>query len=330
VLKQKQTSRVSPFRIISRLSKISKIPAVLLFIPILLGTGFATAGIGRQMPQRSPVVLGPQESCTDQWTCYDSAAVAAVWDAVAQGRRPLRIASYNVHKCTGMDFKRDLDRIAEVIRSLDADIISLQEVLSDQGEVTSGQVRYLAEKTGMYMAIANPTKRKKDGLFGNALLSRFPITEVRLHDISLGTFEPRGVIDADIMVGNLTVRVIATHLGLLPMERYHQVDRLLEILPNKFESPLIVMGDMNGWIPGSPELRRLQKRLGKPITMASYPASLPLLPLERIWILPSEHMSKAETKLSELTRLASDHLPLVASVYLHGKSSTATYVGPSD
>jgi endonuclease/exonuclease/phosphatase family metal-dependent hydrolase len=179
----------------------------------------------------------------------------------------------------------------------------------------------------MYMAVAGPTKQKKDGRYGNALLSRFPITEVRLHDISLGTFEPRGVIDADILIGDVTVRVVTTHLGLLPMERYRQVNRLMDILPKRFEAPLIVMGDMNGWIPGSPVLQRLQERLGKPVTMRSYPASLPLLPLDRIWILPSEHLHKAEAHLSSLARaasVASDHLPVVASVYLRGKSSATT------
>jgi endonuclease/exonuclease/phosphatase family metal-dependent hydrolase len=277
------------------------------------------------MPPKAPVVLGPQEICTEQWTCHDPADVAAIWDATARGERPLRIASYNVHKCTGMDSRKDPERVAEVIRSLDADIISLQEVLSDPGNAASAQMRYLAEKTGMYMAVAGPTKRKKDGRFGNALLSRFPITKVRLHDISFGTFEPRGIIDADIMVGDMIVRVVATHLGLWPVERNRQVDRLLEILPERFESPLIVMGDINGWIPGSPMLRRLQERLGKPVTMRSYPASFPVLPLDRIWILPSEHLREAGASLSRLSRIASDHLPVVATVYLRGKPSAATY-----
>ncbi|MEW5746848.1 MAG: endonuclease/exonuclease/phosphatase family protein [Nitrospirota bacterium] len=276
------------------------------------------------MPAREPVALGPQEACTERWTCRDPAPLAALWEATAQGERPLRIASYNVHKCTGMDFRRDPERIAAVLRSLDADIISLQEVLSDPGDAASAQVRYLAEKTGMHMAVAGPTKRKKDGDYGNALLSRFPITAVRFHDISLGAFEPRGVIDADIKIGDLTVRVVATHLGLWPVERSRQVDRLLEILPERPEAPLIVMGDMNSWLPGSPVLRRLHERLGKPVAaMRSYPASFPLLPLDRIWVLPSERLHAADVPASRLLRIASDHLPVVAAVYLREVSLDA-------
>jgi endonuclease/exonuclease/phosphatase family metal-dependent hydrolase len=280
---------------------------------------FSFAGIGDRMPPRDPVVLGPEDICKDHGSCNNPASVLSLGDATARGERLLRIASYNVHKCTGIDFKRDPERIAEVIRSLDADIVSLQEVLSDPGDAPSAQVRYLAEKTGMYMAVSGPTKQKPDGQYGNALLSRFPITKVRLHDISLGAFEPRGIIDADIRVGDLTLRVVATHFGLWPMERNRQVRRLLEILPENPEHPLIVMGDMNGWVPGSPVLRRLRERLGQPASVRSYPAPFPLLPLDRMWILPAEYRLAVEAPRSRLARVASDHLPLVAAVSLREK-----------
>jgi endonuclease/exonuclease/phosphatase family metal-dependent hydrolase len=177
-------------------------------------------------------------------------------------------------------------------------------------------LRILAEKTGMHMAVAGPTMRNADGRYGNALLSRFPITKVRLHDISLGAFEPRGIIDADIRIGARTVRVVVTHFGLWPMERNRQARRLLEILPEHPADPLIVMGDMNGWVPGSLVMRRLHARLGTPATMRTFPAPYPLLPLDRIWILPAGHRLVAEAPTSRLARVASDHLPMVAAVTL--------------
>ena len=301
---------------------IKKFVAAGLAAILLLPAACSLAELRVQIPSRSPVVLGSDDIGQERWKCTDPAGLVNTGKEIAEGIRPLRVASYNVHKCTGMDFRRDPGRIAEVIRSLDADIISLQEVLLDPGGVASAQMRYLAEKSGMHMAVAGFTKLKKDGRYGNALLSRFPIGEVRLHNISLGTFEPRGIIDADILVGGLTVRVLATHLGLLPLEQYSQVDRLLEILPVKFDSPVIVMGDMNSWIPGSPVLRRLRERLGKPFAMSTYPASFPVLPLDQIWIQPSEHLFKAEAYVSPLSRVASDHLPIVASILLAGQSQT--------
>jgi endonuclease/exonuclease/phosphatase family metal-dependent hydrolase len=281
---------------------------------------FSFAGIGDRIPARDPVELDHREILVGNWPGKNPAGLPSLGDKTARGERPLRIASYNVHMCTGMDFRRDPERVAAVIRSLDADIVSLQEVLCGPGDTPCSQVRFLAEKTGMHMAVAGPTIRKADGQFGNALLSRFPITKVRLHDISLGAFEPRGIIDADIQVGELTVRVLATHFGLWPMERNRQALRLLEILPENPAHPLIVMGDMNCWVPGSPVLRRLQERLGKPAVRRSYPAPLPLLPLDRIWIQPAGYRLVVEAPRSRLARIASDHLPMVATVLFAGKS----------
>lgn len=289
----------------------------------LLAIGyFSFAGIGDRMPARYPADLGRGEIIVGHGHGDSPAGAPALGEATARGERPLRIASYNIHECTGIDFRRDPERIAAVIRSLDADIVSLQEVLTGPGGTASSQVRFLAENTGMHMAVAGPTMRKANGQYGNALLSRFPITHVRLHDISLGAFEPRGIIDADIRIGNRTVRVVATHFGLWPMERNRQALRLLDILPENPSDPLIVMGDMNGWIPGSPVLRRLHERLGNPATIRSYPAPLPLLPLDRIWIQPAGYRLVVEAQRSRLARVASDHLPMVAAVSLRENPSS--------
>ncbi len=290
----------------------------------LMGIAFFPFGCtGYRMPARDPVPLGQRDIIVGNWPGRNSASVPTLGDETARGERSLRIASYNIHECTGMDFRRDPERIAAVIRSLDADIVALQEVLSDPGAAPSSQVRFLAEKTGMYMAVAGPTLRKADGQFGNALLSRFPITKVRLHDISVGSFEPRGIIDADIQVGDLTVRVLATHFGQWPMEGKRQGERLLEILGDNPEHPVIVMGDMNGWVPGNPVLRRLEERLGKPATRRTYPAPFPLLSLDRIWILPAGYRLVVEAPRSRLARIASDHLPIVATVSLRARFQLA-------
>ncbi len=266
------------------------------------------------MPAREPVVLGDRQILRLRGPADRPAGSVSPAMETARGTRLLRIASYNVHECRGVDLRTDPGRIAEVIRSLDADIVSLQEVLSGPDGAAASQLRYLAERTGMHVAVAGPTMRKAHSPYGNALLSRFPITRVRLHDITLGRFEPRGIIDADIRVADRTVRVVSTHFGLRPMERKRQAERLLQILPEHPADPLIVMGDMNGWVPGSPVMRRLQDRLGEPAVVRTFPAPFPILPLDRIWVMG--YRFDVEAPPSRLARISSDHLPLVATVYL--------------
>ena len=73
-------------------------------------------------------------------------------------------------------------------------------------------------KPGM-KACPGPTKHHERAHYGDALLSRLPVLEVRSMDLSLPHREPRGAIDADIQVGDKVVRVIVAHLGLDPWER---------------------------------------------------------------------------------------------------------------
>jgi endonuclease/exonuclease/phosphatase family metal-dependent hydrolase len=287
---------------------------------VLLGLAYFTfLGIRDRMPARDPVEVDSRDILV--WPVDPPEGSPARGEEAARGERPLRIASYNVHECDGTDSRRDPDRVAAVIRSLDADIVSLQEVLSDREGAPSSQLRYLAEKTGMHMAVAGPTMEKKGEHYGNALMSRFPIVNARLHDISCGSFEPRGIIEADILVGDRTVRVVTTHFGLWPTERNRQVRRLLEILPGDPKDPLIVMGDINGWVPGSPVMRRLKAALGRPASLRSFPSRFPLLPLDRIWVLPGTYPFTLEASRSRLARVASDHLPLVCSVILRESNS---------
>ncbi len=301
--------------------KINSLLAALIFTFTLASSFYSLAGIRVQMPPRMPVVLMPGETCIEKWTCSDSVISSAARKAVIEGKRPLHIASYNIHKSKGLDFRKDPDRIAEVITALDADIISLQEVFSDSLSPISGGLSRIAAKTGMYAAVAGPTMRSIHGTYGNALLSRFPIGEVRLHDISLGDFEPRGVIDADIIVGDMTIRIFVVHLGLWPMERKRQIERLLEIIPEQPSGPpVILLGDVNEWFPRSPVTRSLEARMGKPATVRSFPSLFPLLTLDRIWVSPAENLLGAKAYRSPLARIASDHLPVIAEVTVAGKS----------
>ncbi len=241
------------------------------------------------------------------------------------GHKPrdlLRIASYNVHRCIGTDLRRDVDRVARVIRELDCDTVGLQEVDNRAGAGSdSMQLEFLARATAM-TPIAGPTIIHHEGHYGNALLTIREIVAVRQHDLSIDGHEPRGVLDVDLRVAGRIVRVLVTHLGLRPAERRLQVRKLLDLLAETpYDEPAIVLGDINEWLPLGRPLRWLHGLLGKPPWERSYPTWMPLFALDRVWVRPRQAMLSFEVHRSPTARKASDHFPVravIAADELHG------------
>lgn len=227
----------------------------------------------------------------------------------------LAIASYNIHACVGTDGRYAPDRVADVIRELDADIVALQEVdRRHRPDRPHFRLEQLGEAAG-YHAIACPViLHDAGGDYGNGLLSRWPVPELRCLNLSVDRCEPRGAIDADIDVGGRRIRIISTHLGLKPWERRIQATRLLAALAERGGGPLLVVGDFNEWHPFSISLRMLQQRLGRVASPRTFPSYRPLLPLDRIWALPAGAAAAVRAHASRLARLASDHLPVRAEV----------------
>src|SRR4051812_24721075 len=121
---------------------------------------------------------------------------------------PLRIVTYNVHRCRGIDNRERPSRIVEVLREIDADVIALQEVLSIPGGTREkDQARYIAEELGANH-VAGENRTLKGGSYGNVVLSRHPLRLVRNHDISVRARERRGCLHTDVDVdGADTVHV---------------------------------------------------------------------------------------------------------------------------
>jgi endonuclease/exonuclease/phosphatase family metal-dependent hydrolase len=228
---------------------------------------------------------------------------------------PLRIASYNVHRCVGTDGRRDMQRVAHVIRELNCDTIGLQEVDSSAGPGRpSQQLEYLAAATGMQY-VAGTTLVRHDRAYGNGLLTRRKILAVRQHDLSLWRFEPRGALEVDLDVAGTCLRVFVMHLGLLPYERRFQMRRVLRILrAMPLDQPIVVLGDINEWLPISRPLRWLHGLLGKPPRQRSFPVWAPMFALDRVWVRPRGSLLKFDVHRSALSRHASDHYPVKAVV----------------
>lgn len=218
------------------------------------------------------------------------------------------VASYNIHKCAGLDRRVDLDRIAEVLQEIDADLVGLQEVFRPQA-------LDLAERLGVQVAMG-PT-RERDGLaYGNAVLTRLAIHGSRTFDLSRPAREPRGGIRLDLrMTDGRLLHVFNVHFGLKIRERAEQVRMLVRehIRHDEVTGPRVLMGDLNEWFWfRGPVGRALRRELHGPRIRRTHPAPLPLFPLDRIYW--DRHLAADGFRVhrSRLARVASDHLPVVA------------------
>lgn len=222
------------------------------------------------------------------------------------------LATYNVHGCVGTDRRRDPRRVLDVIRELDADAVALQELMWDPADA-----RHLLEEFAHRLgceAIAGPTLMREGGHFGNALLTRLPVTGSTRIDLSFPGREPRGAIDATLETADGPLRVVATHLGLSPAERRGQIRRLLGCLSEPDFEPAALLGDLNEWYLWGRPLRWLRSHFGRSPAPATFPARRPVFALDRVWARPEGALREVRAHASPLARIASDHLPLRAVI----------------
>ena len=232
--------------------------------------------------------------------------------------RTLRVATYNIHRCRGLDGRTNPARVAEVIRAIEPDVIALQEVIG-AGPSTQGHAEELGALLGMGWVMSS-TRQFRGALFGNVVLSRHPIAHHTQYDLSWKTCEPRGCQRVDIMFGADTLHLYNVHLGTAFLERRYQAGRLSAILHDRrIAQPKIVLGDFNEWMRGL-ATTLLSERL-QSIDLRShlrrrrtYPGVFPVLHLDHIYYDGEVEVVKVELPRTRLALMASDHLPLVADL----------------
>ena len=228
----------------------------------------------------------------------------------------LRVASYNVHGFTGTDGRFSPQRIAEVLEDIDADVVALQEV--EHRELAGVPVAdWLGDALGMH-PLRGDTFRRGLHAFGNLVLTRERPQQTRRHDLSVDRREPRGAIEIHGETNGCRWRLFATHLGLRARERRIQMARLAALAAGDADTPVIVTGDFNEWRPMYRPERRLGSGFGAGPRRATFPATRPAIGLDRICVKPADALHDARVIANRDTRVASDHLPIVAEVLLSG------------
>lgn len=254
-----------------------------------------------------------------------SPAAARPLAGIAAEHPSIRIVTYNIHTCVGVDRRYDPARIVAVLREIDADIACLQEVDARRIERHADQWAYLGDATGCRVILG--TVRDHRGRFDNAILTRFPVLAARSIDLTVTGCAPRGAIDADLLIGERVLRVIATHLGLRAAERRLQVSRVMTALGETVSASrrqadaVLLMGDLNEWRGRSGAIRALDRRLGPSAAARTFPSWMPVLALDRIYAGGPAVLRDVSVYRTPLARLASDHLPLVGSLSWGGRDT---------
>jgi endonuclease/exonuclease/phosphatase family metal-dependent hydrolase len=234
------------------------------------------------------------------------------------GRPALRIVTYNIHRCRGMDRRTRPERTARVLRAIDADIVALQEVIG-AGPSGRSHIGDIGAALGMGWVMGS-VREHRGHTFGNAVLSRFPIRHHAQHDLTWKNCWERGLQRVDVDVEGTRLHVYNVHLGTAIFERRYQARRLSTIvLDRHVTGPKIVLGDFNEWTRGltttllSAKLKSLDPRTFLQ-RRRTYPGLFPILHLDHIYYAGALEIVGVEVHRTRLSLVASDHLPLVADI----------------
>lgn len=261
----------------------------------------------------------------------------------------LRIATWNIHKGVSALARRPrVHGIKQALAGIGADIVFLQEVqgrhdllaIKHASWPSQGQHEFLAGESQHSAYGKNAVY--DHGHHGNALLSSYPITAVRNHDVSDHAFESRGILHCAVTIDTRLIHCYVVHLGLFAGSRLRQTEALIEAVsasaPN--DAPLLIAGDFNDWTNslsahlcarlGVTEvfdrelkasrfgsyLRRLSGRGPRKAPARTFPAAMPMLQLDRVYVRGFDVIDAKVLFGASWARL-SDHAPIVTELTLH-------------
>lgn len=265
----------------------------------------------------------------------------------------LRIATYNIHKgVSAFGRKTRIHELREAIKTLDADIVFLQEVQGQHDHHAAkhtswpeqAQHEFLAGDT--HQSVYGMNAIYEHGHHGNALLSKHPIKAWQNRDVSDHAYEQRGILHVVVEIEKWEVHCFVVHLGLFAASRRRQIQSLIQQVQQHVpaKSPLIIAGDFNDWSQRLSHtlykelnvieafdhaaesnhdesrikagLRQALKPLAPHQHARTFPAGLPCLSLDRIY-LRGFKLENATIMRGEPWKHLSDHIPLIVELSLN-------------
>ncbi|MBN1610746.1 MAG: endonuclease/exonuclease/phosphatase family protein [Polyangiaceae bacterium] len=238
----------------------------------------------------------------------------------------VRIATWNIHKgIGGVDRRYRPERVLELLSLVNPDIAMLQEVARDLPRSRfDDQVALLSDGLGMPHTAYAAEHRFRVGGYGNAILSRWPLTDSFRLDLTVGSRKKRGALLArsHVRLGRHARAVVLynLHLGLSMSERTLQITRFLAAHPFAglhHRTPVVLGGDFNdvfGRLGHNHLLPAGFRRAGGRAN--TFPAWLPMRPLDALYVRGDVHVTRCVPIRHPVARRASDHLPLVCELEL--------------
>jgi endonuclease/exonuclease/phosphatase family metal-dependent hydrolase len=243
----------------------------------------------------------------------------------------LKIATYNIHKgMSAFNRRHVLHDLKHALDDLGADLVFLQEVQGEHRRRAGRHADWPDQPQHVFLArdqhhAYGRNAEYRSGHHGNALLSRYPILDWHNQDVSLNALERRGLLHGKVQVDGWphALHTLCVHLNLRASDRRKQLAALADYVLNRIppDAPLIIAGDFNDWRGEACDVlhhalgvkEAFVSLHGRPA--ASFPARLPLLPLDRIY-LRGLTVQAADVHTGRGWRGLSDHAPLSAVVRL--------------
>lgn len=226
----------------------------------------------------------------------------------------IKVASYNMRKGIGTDRRRRPERILDVLREIDADIVCLQEADRRFGARAQVIGHDLLDETP-WQAVPFGGREASMGWHGNAVLLRREAEIVDQEPIFLPALEPRGAVMADVRLNGAVVRVVGMHLDLSGLWRRRQAHAIMShVEVSTTQLPTVMMGDLNEWSAATGAMRHFLREYQVADTGPSFHARRPVARLDKIMVSPELRIVACGVHDSPTARVASDHLPIWATL----------------